>query len=268
MASESLSPSTLVKGILNQANPFSAIRPVLSSTVQALIPYVDIVGAQTTGLIIGDGALAFFMTLLFMISLIVILLSDRVNMTRSLRATFANVHFALLRVTRCIVTVGLFFVGRRIGQAGEFSGAYEASSAFIETTAITWSLQKLIEYFSAVAQSGISAYDPDVFDPVFKQDGFFQTVMQVIYDYLALYNNMVLNAMIGNANDNCFATTRVTTTDVLGMDNAGAASIGNFKTIFQMYRGNYGSGAVPALSSAEVWFYSPLFAGVVVGMFA
>jgi hypothetical protein len=267
MSSEPLSPSSVVKGIIAQANPFSAIRPVLSSTVQALIPYVDIVGSQTTGLIIGDGALAFYVTLMFMISLILILLSDRVNMTKSLRYTFMNVHFALLRATRCIVTIGLFFVGRRIGQAGDFAGGYEAASSFIETTVITWSLQKLVEYFSVVGQSNIT-YDPDVFDPVFKANGFFQTVMQVIYDYLVLYNNLVLNSMVGGASSGYFGTGALYLDKVLGMDNAGAIADGSIKTLLQGYSANRASQVVPYLAGADIWYYSPLLAGAFLGMFA
>ena len=264
---DNLNPTAVVTGIIGQVNPFNSIKPLLASTTQALIPYVDLVGSQTTGLIIGDGALAFYVTLMFMVSLILIVLSDRVNMTRSLRYTFVNVHFALLRATRCIVTVGLFFLGRRIGQAGDFASGYDAASSFIETTTLTWSLQKLIEYFSEVSGGGI-AYLDGGFNPVFDRDTFIQTIMQVIYDYLLLYNNLVLNSMVGSGSNSNTSAAIVPLSSVAGASGAGNVSNFQLKTLFQMYDLNRGSQSIPQLQYADIWYYSPLFAGVVVGMFA
>jgi hypothetical protein len=51
---------------------------------------------------------------------------------------------------------------------------------------------------------------------------------------------------------------------------SGAGNVSNFqlKTLFQMYDLNRGSQSIPQLQYADIWYYSPLFAGVVVGMFA
>jgi hypothetical protein len=163
--------------------------------------------------------------------------------------------------------VGLFFLGRRIGQAGDFASGYDAASSFIETTTITWSLQKLVEYFSAVSGTSIT-YPVGGFDPVFKRDTFLQTVMQVVYDYLLLYNNLVLNSMIGGASATATAGNQLPLSVVAGQNGAGAALAGQAKTLFQFYDLNHGSGAIPVLGAGDWWAYSPLFAGVVVGMIA
>jgi hypothetical protein len=256
-------PAAVVTGLVSQANPFASIAPVLDSATKTLVPYVGLLSSQTTGLIVGDGALAFYMTLMFMVSLIVIVISDRIGLTRNLRFTSLAAHEALLRVVRAIITMGLFFVGRRIGQSGgSFESGYNAASGFIQTTTVTWLLQKIIEWFSDVGQSGF-VQASDTFAPVIDANSFLQTITQVIYDYLKLYNDLVLNSLVGAGGGNTIGL--LTPGTVTGDKSTGAATLGRVKTLFQLYRYR-GVSATTQLEGGSIWYYSPLYAGLFIGL--
>ena len=261
-------PGAVAAGIVSQANPFNAIGPLLESATKAIVPYVGMLSAQTTELIVADPALAFYMTLMFMVSLIIIVLSDRIGLTRNLRYTALSAHLALLRVVRAIIFVGLFFVGRRIGQSGgSFESGYTAASGFIQTTTTTWFLQKIIEWFSAVGPTALDYTDPTVFDPVIDADSFLQTIMQVIYDYLSLYNNLVLNSLVGSGSSQSNAVSTLHPGIVTGDKSDGAIASGRVKTLFQLYGSVTGwAGATTGLLGSDVWYNSPFYAGLVVGM--
>ena len=264
-------PAEVVSGLVSSANPFNALTPLLDSATKTLVPYVGMLSSQTTGLIVGDGALAFYMTLMFMVSLIIIVLSDRIGLTRNLRFTSVTAHLALLRVVRAIVTMGLFFVGKRIGQSkGTFESGYEAASGFIQTTTVTWLLQKIIEWFSDVGQSGFTQA-PDTFAPVIDADSFLQTLTQVIYDYLKLYNDLVLNSLVGAISST--NTPLLNVGSFTGDKSGGASTVGRVKTLFQLhklqttsYTSSGGHPPTTQLEGGNWWAYSPLYAGLVVGM--
>jgi hypothetical protein len=228
------------------------------------------VSQQTTGLIVNDAGLAFYMTLLFMVSLVIILVSDKVNMTRSLRQAMLEAHFVLLKMLRGIVTVGLFMVGQRIGSSGGFLGGLQEATPFIETTTTTWFLQKLVEWFTVV--NVYSVYSATNFDPAIG-DGILQSVMQVLHDYLLTYNTTVLASLTGDL-VHLKNPDQVAPFDfqmVSGDRDAGANTVGQVKTLRQAYTtsGNFSynqSKLSGGFDGSRIWYYSPLLIGVVVGM--
>jgi hypothetical protein len=258
----------VVTGIVQQANPFLSIAPIFETGKVFLAPYVGMLSSQTTSLIVGDDFLAFYVTLIFMVSLITIVLSDRVGWTRSLRYTALSAHFALLRVFRCMITIGLFFVGRRIAVSGGSSeAAYQAAEGFLQTTTLTWTLQKMIEWFVSAGPHPV-AYDPNIFNPIVDPNSFLQTIFQVVYDYLKLYNELVLNAMIGGWSSSNLSGL-LTFRTVSGDKSQGATGAGNIRTLYQLHQtGSGGAGPTTQLEGAAVWYYSPLYAGVFAGLLA
>jgi hypothetical protein len=256
-----------VKGIVQQANPFLSIAPLLDTGREFLTPYVGMLSSQTTSLIVGDEFVAFYVTLIFMVSLITIVLSDRVGWSRNLRYTALSAHFALLRVFRCMITIGLFFVGRRIAVSGGSVAAAGAAEGFLQTTTLTWTLQKMIEWFVAVGPHTV-AYDANVFNPIVDPNSFLQTIFQVVYDYLKLYNELVLNAMIGGYSSQNLSGL-LTFRTVSGDKSQGAIAVGQIRTLYQLHQvGAGGSGPTTQLEGANVWYASPLYAGVFAGLLA
>lgn len=261
----------LVTGIAKQANPFYSVPPVLDSAVKSILPYVDMLSAQTTSYVVADPFLSFYVTLLFMVSLILIVLSDRVGWTRNIRYTALSAHLALLRVFRAMVTIGLFFVGKRMASyVGDPSGAAKESQLFLATTTLTFVLQKIVEFFVAVGgNTYVAGYLPGIFDPVVDPNSFLQSIFQVVFDYLKLYNDLVFNAMIGGYSSSSIAGTQpIHFATVSGDKSAGAASMGNVRTLYQLYNSGNAAGATTRLEGASVWYGSPLFAGLFAGLIA
>lgn len=262
-----LEVTSAVAGIASQLNPFTSLQPLLDSGVKAIIPFVSVVSTQTTENIIGNAGLAFYMTLLFMISLLVIIFSDRINMTRSLRTTLLAVHFALIRILRAIVTVGLFFLGTQVGRSGgNFVSGLEAATPFISTATITFFMQKIIEWISEVDTN--QAYAADVYKPLLLRDNLLSSILLVLYDYLFNFNLVVHYSLVGQ--DNISSGDFVTPDLVSGNDSNGPAA-GQVKTLYNAYSANL-IGDVSRMErskgQSQVWYYSPLFVGVVVGLFS
>jgi len=262
-----LEPTTIVSNAISQANPFASVKPVLDSVTKLMVPYVDQVSQQTTGLIVTDPGLAFYTTLLFVVSLLIIVVGERVNMTRNLRVAMFEAHLIFLKMLRGIVTVGLFMVGRRIGASGGFLGGLQEASGFIETTTTTWFLQKIVEWFAQVNTSGV--YSNTTFNSVVDTGSFIHSIMQVIYDYLQTYNTVVLASLTGDLPMIEGNTAPLVFSNVTGDKSAGAASDGRIKSLFQLYASTLSSNkskVTGGFDGSRIWYYSPLFIGVVVGM--
>ena len=268
----------IVKGIVKQANPFYSVPPVLDSAVKTILPYVDMLSAQTTGFVVADDFLSFYVTLLFMVSLILIVLSDRVGWTRNIRYTALSAHLALLSVFRAMVTIGLFFVGRRMANfVGNPKGAAEESQLFLATTTLTFVLQKIIQCFVQVSGGGINTlnYVPGIFNPIVDANSFLQSIFQVVFDYIKLYNDLVFNAMNGALSEGS-ATVSLSFSSVSGDKSAGTQTIGNIRTLYQLHSAGelgpgasgVGTGPLTYLAEGGLWFYSPLFAGLFAGLIA
>jgi len=267
-----LEPTTIVGNAISTANPFASVKPALDGVTKLMIPYVDQVSQQTTGLIVRDPGLAFYVTLLFVVSLLVIVVSDRVNMTRNLRTAMIEAHLVFLKMLRGIVTVGLFMVGRRIGSSGGFLGGLQEASGFIETTTTTWFLQKLVEWFTEVNPNN-GLYAADTFNAVIDEGSFLQSIMLVIHDYLQTYNDTVIASVTGDLVVLNGLTAQMGFAIVTGDKSAGAATVGRVKTLYQLYSLSLaGQGTTNmakttgGFSGDALWYYSPLFVGVVVGM--
>ena len=265
-------PSKVVTGLVNQANPFMSVAPILDTATKFIIPYVDMLSSQTTNQIVGDPAVAFYVTLMFMVSLIIIILSDRVGWTRNLRYTALSAHLALLRVFRGMITIGLFFVGRRIAVAQSFERGYMQAQGFLTTTTVTFVLQKMVEWFSAVAPN--AAYEDNIFNPIVDPNSFLQSVFQVVFDYLSLYNSLVFSSMIGGGS---YYPPEVVLGDldeftfaaVSGDKSSGSASTGQVRTLFQLYTsGSLATYENPRVIFAGPWYDSPLYAGLFAGLIA
>jgi hypothetical protein len=268
-------PSKVVTGLVNQANPFMSVAPILDTATKFIIPYVDMLSAQTTNQIVGDPAVAFYVTLMFMVSLIIIILSDRVGWTRNLKYTALSAHLALLRVFRGMITIGLFFVGRRIAIAQSFERGYMEARGFLTTTTVTFVLQKMVEWFSAVAPN--APYTDGVFNPIVDPNSFLQSVFQVVFDYLSLYNSLVFSSMIGGGSYYPQAAVTLLLGDadgftfaaVSGDKSSGSASTGQVRTLFQLYTSdNIATYENPRVIFAGPWYDSPLFAGLFAGLIA
>ena len=262
-----IQPVAIINTAISNANPFAFIKPVTESATKVIIPYVDQISQQTTGLVVNDPPLAFYMTLLFMVSLIVVLLSDRVNMTRNLRVAMIETHMIFLRLVRGIVTVGLFMVGRRIGSASTFIGGLGEATPFIETTTTTWVLQKILEWFSQVNHN--SVYNSQVFIPVIT-DGLLQSVCQVAYDYLQTYNTIVIQSLSGGRLSTLGANNSFPAAHMVSGDKTSSTSFGDVRTLLQAYAASaiplVGGKLAGAQADDGTWYLSPLYVGVVVGM--
>ena len=267
-------PSKVVTGLVNQANPFMSVAPILDTATKFIIPYVDMLSAQTTNQIVGDPAVAFYVTLMFMVSLIIIILSDRVSWTRNLRYTALSAHLALLRVFRGMITIGLFFVGRRIAVAQSFEGGYMEAQGFLTTTTVTFVLQKMVEWFSAVGPN--APYTDNVFNPIVDPNSFLQSVFQVVFDYLSLYNSLVFSSMIGGGSyvskDVALSGnygSLLSFASVSGDKSSGSATEGQVRTLYQLYTsGSLATYENPRFIFAGPWYDSPLYAGLFAGLIA
>jgi len=263
-------PTPVLSNLVKTANPFYSIAPVLNSAITLIGPYVATLSSYTTENIVGDRFLALIVTLMFMVSLILIVLSDRMSWTRSVRSTVLSSHFAILRVFRATITIGLFFVGRSISMGAASADSsmpgYGAATGFLSTLTVTFVLQKMIEWFVAVGPHSV-AYSPVVFEPVVDANSFLQTIFQVVYDYVKLFNELVLNALIGNfsASD---LTGLLTFETVTGDKSQGSSANGRVRTLYQLHQLGSGGGAGPTtkLEGADVWYNSPLYAGVFAGL--
>jgi hypothetical protein len=262
-------PTPVLSNLVKTANPFYSIAPVLNNAITLIGPYVATLSSYTTENIVGDRFLALIVTLMFMVSLILIVLSDRMSWTRSVRSTVLSSHFAILRVFRATITIGLFFVGRSISMAAASADSmpgYGAATGFLSTLTVTFVLQKMIEWFVAVGPHYV-AYSDAVFEPVVDANSFLQTIFQVVYDYVKLFNELVLNALIGNHSASNL-TGLLTFETVTGDKSQGSSANGRVRTLYQLYQLGVGGGAGPTttLSGADVWYNSPLYAGVFAGL--
>jgi hypothetical protein len=263
----------LVTETIKATNVFQTTRPLIESATKAAGPYVSQISVWTTENIIRDRALAFYVTLLFCTSLLVIVLSDRLSMTRNVRAFLMSIHFSFIKVLRTITVCGLFFLGMRIGSTTTFADAFTTSEQFIITTTLTYLFQKMIEWIAQV--NVLNDYAPTTFTPIVRKDNVLQSILLVIYDYLSTYNFLVSDAMVGrfqreenleSANEGSSYTIA---DDVSGSSGDSVIARGQVKLLFDSYKAGVGgdfSRVLQVAGNANVWYHSPLYAGVVVGM--
>ena len=171
-----------------------------------------------------------------------------------------------------MITIGLFFVGRRIAVAQSFERGYMQAQGFLTTTTVTFVLQKMVEWFSAVAPN--AAYEDNIFNPIVDPNSFLQSVFQVVFDYLSLYNSLVFSSMIGGGS---YYPPEVVLGDldeftfaaVSGDKSSGSASTGQVRTLFQLYTsGSLATYENPRVIFAGPWYDSPLYAGLFAGLIA
>lgn len=265
-------PAKVVGQVVGAANPFTSFKELTDGVTNVVLPYVTLVSEQTTGNIVRDPSLAFYMTLLFMFSLIIVIVSDRVNLTRNLRVAMIEAHLVFLKMLRGIITVGLFMVGKRIGASGGFLSGLTEATPFIETTTSTWLLQKTIEWFVQVNPA--ATYSAQTFVPVVNDQGLLHTIFMVVYDYLQTYNTTVLASLTGDLTPTWGTSTALVFSDVSGDKSNGATTAGNVRTLYQLYNSSAsplastnGARVTGGFDQSATWYYSPLFIGVVVGMF-
>ena len=263
----------LVTETIKATNLFQTTRPLIETATRAAGPYVSQISMWTTENIITDKALAFYVTLLFCTSLLVIVISDRLSMTRNVRAFLMSIHFSFIKVLRTVVVCGLFFLGMRIGQSTSFVQGFTTAEQFLITTTLTYLFQKMIEWIAQV--NVLNDYQPTTFTPIVKKDNVLQTILMVIYDYLSTYNFLVSDAMVGRfqsdsgASTADFGSSYTIADDVSGSSGDSVIARGRVKLLFDAYKLGYGgdfSRVTQQAMGAMVWYNSPLYAGVVVGM--
>jgi hypothetical protein len=194
-------------------NPFSWVSNLASLSTSYLGGPVEFLSANTLGLVYQDEIVVYMATLFFLLSLFVITLSDHVSMTSGLRTFFLKLHFAMVKAIRCVVMVGLFFLGKAVGSAGSFTDGLAAGRDMVVTIASLFVIQKIIEAvsmttsvsfgtgaltpgqviyyasFNAVAAGGMS--------PFIKGYSWFQTFFMVMREYLDQVTTTAFDSIIG-----------------------------------------------------------------------
>jgi hypothetical protein len=302
MSGNPLPPTDLGKGLGSLAgavNPFGIPGQIASFLGSTLSPTVEWASNNTMGLVYGDKMVNFTFVLLFMVSLLVIILSDHVAMTASFRTFLLKLHFAMVKCVRAIVTIGLFFLGRAIGQSGSFMDGLNVGAPIVTAAASLFVVLRAIEGFSMTVPGQFYDESDKTLGPVpfIRGTMFFQSVFMVMRDYL--------NAVVNQCTDSLVGHNRILGVDLRSnqvySEGGDTLPLNNIRYLWQAeavqfkkitgddesetlyaYPANdqsadfdpsvLGENASAALLSTGVfqqrWFYSPLFVGVIAGFVA
>jgi len=204
MSGNPLPPTDLGKGLGSLAgavNPFGIPGQIASFLGSTLSPTVEWASNNTMGLVYGDKMVNFTFVLLFMVSLLLIILSDHVAMTASFRTFLLKLHFAMVKCVRAIVTIGLFFLGRAIGQSGSFMDGLNVGAPIVTAAASLFVVLRAVEGFSMTVP-GQTYNEFDKFlgpVPFIRGTMFFQSVFMVMRDYLSAVVTQCTDSLVGHS---------------------------------------------------------------------
>jgi hypothetical protein len=187
-------------------NPFGWVQSIGSLSGSYLSGPVEFIAANSLGLLYQDQVLAYMAVMLFVMSLLIATIVDHINMTSGLRTIMLKVHFALLKAVRCVVMIGLFFLGKAVGSAGSFADGLAAGRDMVVTIASLFFVQKIVESLSMTVQ-GLTYYSKynaanvpaggSGLVPFVKGYNWLQTFMQVLRDYLDQVTQTSMDSIIG-----------------------------------------------------------------------
>jgi len=195
-------------------NPFSWVSNLSSLSTSYLGGPVEFLSANSLALIYQDEIVAYMATMFFVLSLLLITLTDHANMTQGFRTLLLKVHFAMVKAVRCLVMVGLFFLGRSVGSAGSFTDGLAAGRDMVVTIASLFVIQKIIEAVSMTTSSTqAAAFTPGSgvyyntftavaapgMSPFIKGYSWFQTFAMVMREYLDQVTTTSFDSIIGIA---------------------------------------------------------------------
>lgn len=266
-------------------NPFGIPGQVASFLGSTLSPTVEWASNNTIGLVYGDKMVNFTFVLLFMVSLLCIVLADHVSMTASFRTFLLKLHFAFVKCVRAIVTIGLFFLGRAIGQSGSFMEGLNVGAPIVTAAASLFVVLRAVESFSmTVPGTTYNEFDKTLGPvPFIRGTMFFQSVMMVMRDYLSAVVLQCTDALVGHA--------RILGTDLKSnmvySDSGETLPLNNIRYLWQaegiefvkktgddtyetFYSKEFNDQAVEmeVQPEGQRWFHSPLFVGLVAGFVA
>jgi hypothetical protein len=204
--------SDAVSEVGKNLNPFSWVSNLASLSTSYLGGPVEFLSANSLGLIYQDEVVVYMAVMFFVLSLVLITLTDHANMTQGFRTILLKIHFAMIKAVRCVVMVGLFFLGRAVGSAGSFTDGLAAGRDMVVTIASLFVIQKLIEAVSMTTSSTISSsFTPgqgvyyNTFTavaapgmvPFIKGYSWFQTLAMVMREYLDQVTTTAFDSIIG-----------------------------------------------------------------------
>jgi hypothetical protein len=166
-----------------------------------LSPGVNWLSSNSVGLLYNDPTATFTFVLLFMVSLIVIIISDQVQMTAPLRTFMLKLHFVLVKCVRACTTIGLFFLGRSIGKSNTFMQGLEVGAPIVTAAGSLWVLLRTVEGLSmTVPQQNYSDEDGTLGSlPPIRGPGFIQSVFMVLRDYLSAVVTQCTDSLVGHS---------------------------------------------------------------------
>lgn len=304
-----------VDSALKSLNPFAWSAKVGGYITNYLGPLVERFSAYTLGGVYGDVLLNYAVSLLFMLSLLLITLSDQAGWTSPARTFVLKLHFLFIKSVRCIATIGLFFLGKAIGSSGSFGEGLRVGAPIVTAGFTLTMVQRLIEMFSMVVP-GQQYYDTplsasldwqtdprggsgstkfiasdnlaNASNPVpwIHGSNWGVTLFMVLREYLNAVTQPCLDALVGTSR--VFSGIDVTADMVDGMTQSalntanvvptklrflwqfndvrytqGTTKFGSMLANDMSSGGSYTGDGI----SFPLWYYSPLFVGIVVGLY-
>jgi hypothetical protein len=304
-----------VQTALKTINPLNTPGYMASLLSTYVGPLIERFSSITLGSVYGDVLLNYAVSLLFMISLLLITLTDQASMTSPARTFLLKFHFLFIKSVRAIATIGLFFLGRAIGSSGSFGDGLRVGAPIVTAGFALIFVQRMIDLFvmgvpgqvyfdtplsastntaatyadqaggATVAKSSllINVYNAASMVPMIRGTNFGVTLFGVLRSYLSAITEPCVDSLVGFALT--YAGRDLTANFVDGMTNTAldnAAQIPNkLRYLWQFQGVDYFQGATRFGTSvfndqsfggrgalAEgIWYYSPLFVGIVVGLF-
>jgi hypothetical protein len=186
-------------------NPFGLPAQVVKLWSDTVGPYAAIVANNTLGKIFNEEYVNYMAVLLFSMSLFLITLTDMANMTAPFRTFLMKIHFAFLKCIRCITIIGLFMLGTAIGQTNSFVGALLVGGPYVTAAGALFIVQRMLEGFTMTVP-GVQYYDTYAASgpnesfgmvPFIKGTSWFQTLAQVLRDYLDQVVTTCTDSLVG-----------------------------------------------------------------------
>ena len=299
-----------VDSALKSLNPLAWSARVGGLVTAYLGPLVERFSAYTLGGVYGDVLLNYAVSLLFMLSLLLITLSDQAGWTAAGRTFVLKLHFLFIKSVRCIATIGLFFLGKAIGSSGSFGEGLRVGAPIVTAGFTLTVVQRMIEMFT-MTTPGQQYYDtplnastdavtanrgplkstaatPNVGKasnpvPWIHGSNWGQTLFVVLREYLNAITQPCLDALVGTLRT---GGTKDLTADMVDSLTQSALNTANtvptkLRFLWQFHDVRYTQGSTKfaaALASdgatmssdftnQPIWYYSPLFVGIVVGLY-
>ena len=190
------------------ANPFGWTSAFGDAASSYLGFPVEFISANSVGLLYGDAMVCYLAVMLFVMSLFIITLTDNLAMPAPMRTLLLKIHFAFVKALRCVVLIGLFFLGKTVGSAGTFADGLSSGRDMVVTIASLFVVQKMLEAISATVPGTTYFSDfkatytnPQVGGtgptPFIKGDNWFMTFAQVMREYLDQVTTTAFDAFVG-----------------------------------------------------------------------